>query len=289
MSSFQFKTLAIPARDGFPLSARTYSVPGPIPGRGVVIIHAATAVPQKIYAPFANYLRDNGFIVITYDYRGIADSKDLLTPINKFPVTMLDWAQLDADGVHDWVQTQYPDLPISVVGHSFGGQGLGLLENAKHIRKVVMVASQNGYWRYFNPKNQPFMFFNWYVLFPLFLFFMNYIPMRKLGQGEDLPGGVAQQWRNWCVHPDYLFSELNETQKQAYKNFPAPILSFGFSDDAFAGGNSMEKLIERYPSSATLKKLAPQDLGVKKIGHFGFFKPKFRETLWAEARDWLRA
>jgi len=31
----------------------------------------------------------------------------------------------------------------------------------------------------------------------------------------------------------------------------------------------------------------PRELGVKSIGHFGFFRERFRDSLWREAADWL--
>jgi predicted alpha/beta hydrolase len=33
----------------------------------------------------------------------------------------------------------------------------------------------------------------------------------------------------------------------------------------------------------------PEAFGGRKIGHFGFFRERFRESLWREAGDWLEA
>ena len=33
--------------------------------------------------------------------------------------------------------------------------------------------------------------------------------------------------------------------------------------------------------------IRPESVGAKKIGHFGFFRPEHRDTLWCEAADWL--
>ena len=33
--------------------------------------------------------------------------------------------------------------------------------------------------------------------------------------------------------------------------------------------------------------LAPADVGLKSIGHFGFFKEPLRDNLWGEAATWL--
>jgi predicted alpha/beta hydrolase len=29
-----------------------------------------------------------------------------------------------------------------------------------------------------------------------------------------------------------------------------------------------------------MKRIAPQDIGARRIGHFGFFNERFEETLW---------
>jgi predicted alpha/beta hydrolase len=34
-------------------------------------------------------------------------------------------------------------------------------------------------------------------------------------------------------------------------------------------------------------RITPSDVDVAKIGHFGFFRPEMRETLWRQAADWL--
>jgi predicted alpha/beta hydrolase len=31
----------------------------------------------------------------------------------------------------------------------------------------------------------------------------------------------------------------------------------------------------------------PHEVGAKAIGHFGFFRERFRDSLWREAADWL--
>ena len=40
--------------------------------KGIVLLHPATAVTERYYEPFARYLLELGFSVITYDYRGTA-------------------------------------------------------------------------------------------------------------------------------------------------------------------------------------------------------------------------
>jgi predicted alpha/beta hydrolase len=41
----------------------------------LLLINSATGVKQQTYYDFAQYFADNGYTVITYDYRGISLSK----------------------------------------------------------------------------------------------------------------------------------------------------------------------------------------------------------------------
>jgi hypothetical protein len=38
-----------------------------------------------------------------------------------------------------------------------------------------------------------------------------------------------------------------------------------------------------------VRRVAPEDYRGEPIGHFGFFRPRFRETLWRESVDFLTA
>ena len=45
------------------------------PPRALVLIHPATAVPERLYAGFARFLTERGFAALTYNYRGIGASR----------------------------------------------------------------------------------------------------------------------------------------------------------------------------------------------------------------------
>ena len=99
-----------------------------------MLINSATAVPRKIYRGFAGYLARRGCAVLTYDYRGIGDSRQkALVGYNQpkslvgFKASMSDWAALDVTAAVAWMRERYKHLPLTYVGHSFGGQALGLL------------------------------------------------------------------------------------------------------------------------------------------------------------------
>lgn len=65
--------ISFPATDGYVLTG-TLCLPRGTK-RHAVLINSATAVPRKIYRGFASYLAHRGCAVLTYDYRGIGDSR----------------------------------------------------------------------------------------------------------------------------------------------------------------------------------------------------------------------
>ncbi|MEC8428943.1 MAG: CocE/NonD family hydrolase, partial [Pseudomonadota bacterium] len=63
---------SIITNDGLSLSATIYSPKEN--AKAGVIINSATAVKQSYYQDFASFLASNGYLVVTYDYRGIGKS-----------------------------------------------------------------------------------------------------------------------------------------------------------------------------------------------------------------------
>ena len=74
-----------------------------------------------------------------------------------------------------------------------------------------------------------------------------------------------------------------------FARFRGPLLAYSFSDDAYAPTPAVESLLDAYSGAdITHRHLTPADLGVSEIGHFGFFRERFRDTLWQESAAWLR-
>ena len=67
------QNILIEARDGFKLSATVRRPLSEI--KGVIQINCGTGIPQKLYSNLAIYLTNNGYATVTYDYRGIGNSK----------------------------------------------------------------------------------------------------------------------------------------------------------------------------------------------------------------------
>jgi len=275
------EAVEIQARDGVPLAATLFR-PRDDNGRAV-LVHAATGVKRGFYARFAVHLAAAGFTVLTFDYRGIGDSRP--GSLRNFPARMRDWAQQDAAGALDFLEKQTAGAKLLCVGHSFGGNGLGVAPGIERYAAALFVGAQSGYWRHWKGAGLPAMWLVTHVLLPSMSSTLGYFPMKALGQGEDLPGGVASEWAGWCRHPEYAAGVVGA---EGYARLTAPIRSYWVSDDRYAPRPAAEALFELYPNAAA-KELVEVDAAAHGggIGHFGFFRDRFRDSLWRDAAGWL--
>jgi predicted alpha/beta hydrolase len=279
MSEVLIQDTTIAARDGYALAASVF-VPQGKPA-GAVLINSATAVPRKIYRGFAAYLASQGFAVVTYDYRGTGGSRP--ASLRGFKARMRDWAALDVAGAIDHMRMVWPKLPLGVVGHSFGGQALGLTPNNNEISRALLVAAQAGYWRLFHSPERYRVYAMLRLLGSPITRMLGYM-LGRLGIGEDLPRDVFLEWTSWVMKPRYFFDDVT---LQALENFPhyrGALRAICLADDPWATPTAVDLLCSGF-TNATVE---PADAGVPEIGHFGFFRPAHRDTLWRGAAAWLR-
>jgi predicted alpha/beta hydrolase len=286
--------ITIPAADGYPLAATLYLPRGA--KRHAVLISSATATPRKIYRGFAGYLARRGCAVLTYDYRGIGGSRQRAVEgynqpksLAGFKADMADWAALDIAAVVSWMRERYHTMPLGYVGHSFGGQALGLLANNSEVSRALLIAAQAGYWKLMtSPERYRVYTMLNFVGTPLTRA-LGYAP-GWAGIGEDLPKGVFLQWAKWVNSPRYLFDDNSLSGLPNFEKYNGAMRALCLSDDPWATRPAVELLCKGYSSAKPeIIRVAPGDVGVGRIGHFGFFRPEHRDTLWRGAAEWLQA
>src|SRR4030095_14002588 len=133
------------APDGYALSALFGETESTV--LGSIVISAATGVRKEFYINFGRFLMDNGYNVLLYDYRGIGESA--AADIKASPIYMHEWGTQDMNAVLNYLVVTKGLKDIIWLGHSIGGQLVGLLENKHHVRKVVSINAALGYWGYF--------------------------------------------------------------------------------------------------------------------------------------------
>ena len=249
--------------------------------RASVVIGGAMGVRQDYYASFAQWLAGQGFRVTTFDYRGQGDS--LQGPMRAVRADLLDWAR-DYEAVISAARTAIPDVPLYLLGHSLGAQLPGLLKNPVQVDGLLSVAAGSGYWRENAPRLKRMVPYFWWVLVPLATRLWGYFPGRTLRKVGDLPAGVILQWRRWCLNPTYSVGAEGPAAAQSYADVRFPVLALWMSDDELMTLRGTHSLVKLYRNAPTrVERIAPEDINALRIGHFGFFREQFRQTLWPRA------
>ena len=277
--------LVFEAADGRPLAG---TVLEPARVEGAVVIASATGVPRRIYQGISGCLAGAGLAVLSFDYRGIGGSRQG-GPLRADPARMEDWGRLDLEGALRWMRTAYPGASLGVLGHSAGGQLVGLAPSARHLAGAVLVGSQLGWAGYWPWPSRALIWSLWHAVLPAMTAAAGYLPMRSLGQGEDLPPGVARQWAHWARHRHYLFDVLGPPAREAYAALRFPVQALHLQDDLYAPRPGVEALVSFYGGPREVRTVTPAEAGARRIGHFGWVRPRFEQSIWSPIRDWFRS
>ncbi|MBL8910286.1 MAG: alpha/beta fold hydrolase [Archangium sp.] len=274
------EAIRIAASDGYALSAKLYGAKESGP---VVVINGATGVRQKYYARFSEWLVHRGATVITWDYRGIGESRP--HRLRGFTGTMSDWGKHDFEGVLRFATEKFAGREVVVVGHSIGGQILGQARSNRNIARAVTVGSQFGSWQLWPGYKKWAMAGLWHVLMPGVTHVMGRFP-GSLGIGADLPRNVALEWAKWGRSRDFFLA--HGVSRDGYAAVDAPILSFSLTDDDYAPKAAVDALHSLYVNASVERRhVSPEDVGVSSIGHFGFFRDQFASSLWEQVRAFV--
>ncbi|EXB27430.1 dienelactone hydrolase family protein [Acinetobacter baumannii 1437282] len=276
----------ISCKDGYQLAAQFYPVLNsdkPYP----ILICPATGITKNFYHAFAQWLNQQGYPVLSFDFRGIGESlhgalKDSTASIN-------DWGIYDIPAAIEALLNRTQAEKVIIVGHSAGGQLLGIASNYHKVAKVLAIAGSTGHVKGLKGKTKvlaPLMF---NVIFPVSSYVKGYGATQFIGMGENLPKNVAKQWAEFCSKPGYVMNAIGKTIFEDYhQQIQCPITSFWATDDEIATHSNVKDLLRLYPNAQTkLIELNPQQLGYKQIGHMLMFK-KSHQKIWPILESELR-
>ena len=254
--------------------------------KGAILIGPATGIKRQFYAGIARYLAENGYGVITFDNRGIGES--LSEKISASNASLQCWGEQDMPAVLEALKAAFPDQSYHLIGHSAGGQLVGLMHNAKEISSIFNFASSSGQLK--NMK-MPYVFkahFFMNVFIPLSNLLFGHTKSQLLGMGEPLPKMVARQWRDWCNGQGYVKTAFGKTvNSHLYDELTTPSLWVNASDDDIAIDKNVADMLSVFKNiKAETLTLNPQESGLNEIGHMKFFSRK-AEPLWHHVINWL--
>lgn len=281
------KNITIPATDAYPLAASLFEpVSTPIPT--VVCINSAGGVKRDFYKKFASFLTEAGFLCLTWDVRGIGGSRPVR--MRGFEASFEDWAAKDYQGVLQWLRHQYPKRPIAVVGHSIGGAYPGMILDHEGIVGLLTVGTQGAYYKDWHPAIKRKLYFQWHIMMPLLTKLVGYFPGRRLGMLEDIPAGVVRDWHARRKYPTIQEHHAAEGKPSGYHLLKMKMRVIGIADDPIGTPQSIKRFLTMFDNpQLEYLHIAPKDIGADKIGHFDFFRSRFKDSLWQDCLQWLKS
>lgn len=276
--------IAITCGDGVKIKATLYKPHQSV--KAAVIVCPATGIKRQFYASFANHLAEQGYGVLTFDNRGIGES--LEGHIKHSKASLQCWGEQDMPAAFDFLMTSFPKTSYHLVGHSAGGQLVGLMPNAGHISSVFNFACSSGCL-----KNMTFPFtvsahFFMNFVIPVSNFVFGHTKAQWFGMGEPLPKQAARQWQKWCNGQGYVKTAFGKTVHQhLYNELDMPAMWVNALDDHIANDANVADMISVFPKmQAQTLTLNKDDYGLDEIGHMKFFSRRSK-VLWQHATDWL--
>ncbi|WP_462248573.1 alpha/beta hydrolase family protein [Ekhidna sp.] len=254
-------------------------------GRPAVIVSPAVGTQRGYYSKFALSLVEQGFQVVTFDYRGIGQSK---VRMDDTSATMTSWGEVDLSSVINWVEKAEDSHEVFLVGHSVAGQLFPLAPNSSKVKAAYFVASQTAASNYWSGPQKLTVDLLWNFILPATTTLTGKLPSWAYGGKYDLPKYVAEEWASWGKHKNGVIQD-SEHRAKAFKEVNIPMRFISISDDRLlAPRKAVERLYNQYGSSfKDHQHWYPEDFGKKSIGHFGFFRSSNSE-MWQDVHLWLK-
>ena len=272
--------LTLMAQDGTALAASHFSAASD----QFIVVGSATAVPRWFYSKFAEYAQSRGINVITTDYRGIGESKH--GSLKGYEMEYADWSRYDLAAAVDYAAQRGK---VYLVGHSLAGHAIGQLPDPNVLCAAYLCGAGAG-WHGWMPRPERYRAWAmWNIVGPVTTRLYGYHPMSKFGMGEDLPMGVYRDWKRWCAHPHYFFDDPEaKSITDRFADVKIPLAAAVSTDDLWAQPASRDAFFKGYRNAQVHAiDLQPSQLGVKQIGHMGYYRSQVGQTLWPQILAWL--
>ncbi|MDF2832958.1 MAG: alpha/beta hydrolase [Chryseobacterium indoltheticum] len=273
---YTMEKLTLTTKDQFQLSAHIFKPEKS--NEKIILINSATGVKQQVYFSFAQFFAEQGFTVITYDYRGIGLSKP--EKMRNFKASMRTWGSKDFKRLTEFVIENFPDYQKFCLGHSVGALIIGMDENSKVFEKFIFVATQNAFIGNLKWKTKLEAFFGFGFAQPFFTELFGYFPAHWFGLGESLPKNCAYDWRTLILNRKSTGKLLLKTNDYS-KELNQKVLVLYAEDDVWLTDKGVKSLLnDVYPNlKPNYRFLQTSESEKAEIGHVNFFR-SYNKKLW---------
>ncbi len=251
-----------------------------------MLVSSATAVHQTYYKKFANYFAEQQFVVYTFDYSGFGASGNRTEYLKKHKDGVKGWGAVDQKAMVNQIQKDHPGLKIVLVSHSIGGQIIGFNPDNTVFEKIVMAASQSGYWKTYDGIDRLRLWLFWYFFIPVFTPVFGYYPGKLIGIVDNLPKSMVMEWRKWGVKKDYFMHFYNNSEYH-FDQLRIALRMYSFTNDNFASKKGVDWLARQYKNARVERIHFDKNSEGKRPGHFGFFKEEFKSEFWEPILNWF--
>jgi predicted alpha/beta hydrolase len=283
------RTTTFSTADGVQLGGTWFLPLKGTPVLSAIVITCGGGIPARLYHRLARFLASRGAAVLTFDYRGIGESRQ--GSLRGMRTGVETWGVADLDAAFTIARQTYPDAPLGAIAHSVGALLVGAAQDARRLSKIVFLGPHTGYWRDYARRWRLPLYLTWHVLMPAATRVFGYFPGKTLGMGEDLPPQVAMDWAN-RRQPE-LVREGEDRRGIAailgmYHQVRAPTLALSASDDAFAPPSAAKRLLALYPNvPVTYQLVTPASVNRRRLGHLGYLRPSAGDEIWTMTSSWL--
>jgi len=270
------KSITILTEDNYSLSAHLFEPKNS--NEKLLLINSATGVKQQIYFSFAQFFSEQGFTVITYDYRGIGLSKP--DKMNGFEASMRTWGTTDYKAVTDYIKSNFSNYQKFCLGHSVGALILGMNRDSEIFNEFIFVGTQNAFVGNLKLKTKIEAYLGFGIVQPLSTRILGYFPANWFGLGESLPSGSAFDWRTLILNKKST-NKLLEKIEDFSRNLTQKVFVIRAEDDVWLTEKGVKSLLQNtYPNlKPTYRLIETSESEKGEIGHINFFR-SYNKQLW---------
>ena len=247
-----------------------YTVYGTSEAKASVIILPAMGVRASFYRQFALSLMDWDLAAYMMEYRGLGESR-----------LRAGWGtdfgyrehQQDVAAMIARAKRDYPDQPVYLAGHSFGGH-LSMMTaglEPDSFEGIIMLASGTPWYKAFEGKfSKQLKRFGWFV--PLILMTVGHFPGHKFGFAGRESRSQMRDWLQMSTRNRMKYIGVRDDLEDIIAAYEGRVLSMAFQRDHMAPIKAINFLIEKMPNAEIeLLELSDEDIGGEAT-HFGWAK-----------------
>ena len=244
----------------------------------VLLINSATGVKQHVYFSFAQFFAEQGFTVLTYDYRGIGLSKP--EKMKGFQSSMRIWGSRDYKALTQFIIENFPDHHKFCLGHSVGALILGMNKDSEIFNEFLFVGTQNAFVGNLKWRTKIGAVLGFGIVQPLFTELFGYFPAHWFGLGESLPKNCAYDWRTLILNRKSTNKLLLKTDDYS-RDLNRKVFVIQAEDDAWLTEKGVKSLLnDTYPNlKPTFRLIKTSESEKGEIGHVNFFR-SYNKNLW---------